>query len=179
MFEEDKSPQPFSAFLVVVSALLFFVLGVQLGIDHGRELAKREARMQKSEVGAGLAPALNLESETPAPEPQALTPVTIYAYAPVRRCTDSTPLITASNQHVRPGIIAVSRDIEADMGLRFGDRVHIYGLGTYEFQDRMNARYERSVDIYMPTERECRVFGVKVGTIAKLAGEQAGMLASK
>lgn len=76
-----------------------------------------------------------------------------------------TGTITASGQKVRRGIIAVSRDLEAVYGLKFGDLVEIEGVGTFEVQDRMNKRWTKRVDIWFPTERECINFGKQNRTL--------------
>lgn len=154
--------------------IIVFMAGLQLGIRHGRLQEALDHRMTNiaAEASGDSSTSQNaFEPEAITPEP---CPVTIYAYAPVRRCTDKTPHITASNQRVRPGIIAVSRDVERDLGMQFGDKVHIYGLGTFEFQDRMNARYRRSVDVLLPTVKECKKFGVKSGMLV-VRGQGSGI----
>jgi 3D (Asp-Asp-Asp) domain-containing protein len=158
--------------------LIIFIAGLQLGIRHGRMLEALDARMQALQSEASGDSATKdqafLNPETPAP-----CHVTIYAYAPVRRCTDKTPHITASNQIVRPGIIAVSRDVERDLDMQFGDKVHIYGLGTFEFQDRMHKRYTRSVDVLLPTVKQCKKFGVKSGRLAVIKQPSTDLVAAQ
>ena len=88
-------------------------------------------------------------------------PVVVTAYNPVPTQTDSTPEITASNKRVRPGIVALSRDLEEEYGFRFGDPVFIVGLGFFVFEDRMHKRWTRRVDILMPSRRAAKAFGVK------------------
>lgn len=152
-------------------ALIVFMAGLQVGIWHGRRieaLDNRFAELQRQALRDSET-ALDVQPQAMRPDP---CPVTIYAYAPVRRCTDTTPHITASNKRVRPGMIAVSRDVERDLGMQFGDRVHIYGLGTFDFQDRMHRRYTRSVDVLLPTVKQCQEFGVKSGMLA--VAERAG-----
>ena len=158
MFDDKNLP----ALLWVIGLLIFFVIAVQLGINQGRKMERREsvARGQLSE-GSGQGSGIS----NPTPERRAPITVRITAYPPLSKCTDSTPFITASNQRVRPGIIALSRDIEQQHGLRFGDRVHIYGLGTFEFQDRMHARHTAAADIFMWREADCREFGVRYGVM--------------
>jgi hypothetical protein len=58
-------------------------------------------------------------------------PVKVTAYNPVRSQTDGSPFITASNKRVRDGMIALSRDLERDLGFRFGDTVYLYGIGWF------------------------------------------------
>lgn len=87
--------------------------------------------------------------------------VTVTAYNAVESQTDSTPTITASNIKVRDGICAVSRDIEREYCLEFGDLIMIEGIGIFEFQDRTHKRKTKQVDIYMKTLKEAKVFGVQ------------------
>lgn len=143
-----------NALLWITGILIVLIVGLQIGIYQGRALEKRENRLNGS---SGLS-SFNDEQKA-----RNTIPVRITAYPPLKKCTDSTPFITASNQRVRKGIIALSRDIERQHGLRFGDRVHIYGLGTFEFQDRMHERHTAAADIFMWREAECREFGVRHG----------------
>ena len=97
--------------------------------------------------------------------------VSVSAYPPLSKCTDSTPLITASNKRVEWGIVALSRDIEKDYGYKFGDMVHIAGIGTFRFEDRMNKRIKRGVDIFMWDEKECLQFGRRTAMLIVDKGE--------
>ena len=91
--------------------------------------------------------------------------VDITAYTSVRRCTDNTPHITAFNTKTRPGIVAVSRDIEQEWGLEPGDKIIVSGMGEFVFEDRMHPKIKKTVDIWLPTEEEALEFGRKKGTI--------------
>jgi 3D (Asp-Asp-Asp) domain-containing protein len=62
---------------------------------------------------------------------------------------------------VKRGILAVSRDLERNLDLEFGDRLLLHGLGVYEFQDRMASRWTKKVDIYLDSQQKARRFGVK------------------
>lgn len=92
---------------------------------------------------------------------QRFVPVVVTAYNPVVAQTDNTPEITASNKRVRPGIVALSRDLEQEFGFRFGDTVVIEGIGCFVFEDRMNKRWTRRVDILMHSREAARKFGVQ------------------
>jgi len=94
--------------------------------------------------------------------------VDLTAYPPLEKYTDSTPWITASNKRVKLGYVAVSKDIEMDLKLKFGDRIYIAGLGEFEFQDRMNPKNRRCVDIWMPTVNECKSFGNRISFIVPM-----------
>lgn len=92
-------------------------------------------------------------------------PVTVTAYTS-RVCeTDSTPHVTASNTWVRPGLIALSRDLLDDYTpgapFRFGDLVEIEGLGVFRVEDTMAPRAERRADIWFGDLAAAKTFGVK------------------
>jgi len=83
--------------------------------------------------------------------------VSATAYSSTVDQCDSTPFITASGQHVRDGIIATNF-------LPFGTKVRIpdiYGDKVFEVQDRMNARYNTRIDIWMGSRNEAMQFGLK------------------
>jgi 3D (Asp-Asp-Asp) domain-containing protein len=68
---------------------------------------------------------------------------------------------TASGIRVQDGILALSRDLEYNLDMRFGDQVKLEGLGTFAFEDRM-AHYKRNqADIWMPGRSEAMRFGIK------------------
>ncbi len=92
-------------------------------------------------------------------------PITMTAYSSTVSQCDDTPHITASMQPVRPGIIAVSDDLVKELGLQFGQRVLIPGLGIYEVQDRMHPRWRRTVDIWVADRKAALLFGRQKGTL--------------
>lgn len=149
--------------MLLICLLILLVVALQVGILQGRRLERMER-----EARQGIA--LQKETQAARREPQPL-PVRVTAYPPLSRCTDSTPYVTASNQRVRDGIIAVSRDIEQRLGLRFGDRVRISGIGEFEFQDRMHPRHTGAVDIFKWCPKECRRFGVQQAMLEVVRGE--------
>ena len=89
--------------------------------------------------------------------------ITSYNADPAQ--TDSTPTITASGQKVAEDICALSRDIEKEFGLKFGDIVYIEGYGSFRFQDRMNKRIKRGVDIFRFHRKEALEIGRRAGNI--------------
>jgi len=101
-----------------------------------------------------------LERETRRMKAARFIPVVVTAYNAVGAQTDSTPEITASNKRVKSGMVALSRDIEEEFNFRFGDTVVIKSLGAFTFEDRMNKRWKRRVDIFMPSEEAAKNFGV-------------------
>lgn len=68
---------------------------------------------------------------------------------------------TASGRDPQAGYIAISRDLEQKHGLKFGDKVHIKGLGIFEIQDRTSKDKENWVDIYMTSYKQAVRFGIK------------------
>jgi 3D (Asp-Asp-Asp) domain-containing protein len=69
--------------------------------------------------------------------------------------------ITASGKRVKEGMVALSRDVERNLKLNFGDRVLLHGLGVFEFQDRMAPRWHLKADVFMQSNQKARHFGVK------------------
>lgn len=87
-----------------------------------------------------------------------LVKATAYNAMPAQ--TDDTPTICAWGDKVRPGIIAVSRDLEKQ-GLTRGQEVHVKGFGKMTVLDRMHKRKKNQIDIYMETYEDAIEFGVK------------------
>ena len=83
--------------------------------------------------------------------------VTVTAY---HHCPGSKG-ITASGRRVKVGMIALSRDLERNLNMDFGDRVLLHGMGVFEFQDRMAPRWDKKVDIYLDNQCKAIDFGVK------------------
>jgi 3D (Asp-Asp-Asp) domain-containing protein len=78
--------------------------------------------------------------------------------------TDSTPFTTASNTHVRDGVIAANF-------LPFGTLIRIpelYGNKIFIVEDRMNSRYWFNVDVWFANTQVARDFGRKNVTIEVL-----------
>ena len=75
--------------------------------------------------------------------------------------------ITASNTKVRPGIVAVSRDL-FDQGYVFGKKVYIHGLGIYEIADLMNKRFINRIDVFIGSDEEAKTFGISQAKVSLL-----------
>jgi 3D (Asp-Asp-Asp) domain-containing protein len=88
--------------------------------------------------------------------------LTVTGYSSEPRQTDSTPFITASNTTVRPGIIALSRDLliryTPGAPFAYGDSVLVAGQ-VYVVEDTMNKRWSNRADIWFPSTPEARRFG--------------------
>jgi 3D (Asp-Asp-Asp) domain-containing protein len=85
--------------------------------------------------------------------------VTVGAYSPRRQETQGNPRDTASGEQVRTGVIALSPDVGKALGVTFGDRIVVAGLGTYVFQDRVASHKRRHVDLFMESTAAARRFG--------------------
>ena len=84
--------------------------------------------------------------------------VSVSAYNPTIAQCDTTPFIMASGKRVYKGAIALSRDLERDFGLKFGHTIVLLGR-TFTFEDRMNRRHKRRVDIFMWSKKKALQFG--------------------
>lgn len=72
---------------------------------------------------------------------------------------------------VKGGCIALSRCLARDLGLKtgpgkydykFGIMIEVIGVGTFTFADLMPPKWRHyRVDIWHPTLKQCKVFGVK------------------
>jgi 3D (Asp-Asp-Asp) domain-containing protein len=56
-------------------------------------------------------------------------------------------------------MVALSPDVERALGVEFGDRITVEGLGTFVFHDRTAARKRRRVDVFMESTAAARRFG--------------------
>lgn len=95
-------------------------------------------------------------------------PVSVTAYNAEVGQTDDTPFITASNTRVKHGICALSKDLEQTLGLKFGDIIGIKvngKIGYFVFQDRMNERMRRTVDLFLWDKHKALSFGRQDGLL--------------
>jgi 3D (Asp-Asp-Asp) domain-containing protein len=97
----------------------------------------------------------------------------ITAYSPTKDQCDSDPLITASMTKVRVGIVALSRDLEKEYNLKFGDIIYIHGMGPFKFQDRMHKRWTKKVDVFMWSRKDAIQFGRQERRIQFIKNEDA------
>jgi|18_taG_2_1085343.scaffolds.fasta_scaffold54958_1 3D (Asp-Asp-Asp) domain-containing protein len=93
-----------------------------------------------------------------------IVPVEVTAYPPLEKYTDDTPTITASNNEVRSGIVAVSRDLKKDYGITFGDTVTL--CLEFDVEDLMGPRITGySVDVFLWSEKDALHFGRRAGRL--------------
>ena len=95
--------------------------------------------------------------------------LTLTAYSPTVKECGPNPTVTASMTKVRPGIVAVSRDL-FDQGWVFGKKVYVKGHGVFEIADLMSRRHTERIDIFFPSTKDARRFGVQQATVALLEG---------
>lgn len=101
---------------------------------------------------------LLLLSGSTAPAVHCKLPVTLTAYT-----HSGQP--TASGRLPQVGMVALSRDLERDLQLRFGAKLRLEGLGTVSFQDRMHTRWTKRVDLFMADVQAARRFGKRPGVL--------------
>jgi len=153
----------------VVTSLFFVLLSTLVGFG-----AYNAARVEARERFLPRIEALDEERQDLARqvaelEKMRIKEVTVTAYSPTVNQCDSNPQVTASMVKVRPGIVAVSRDL-FDQGWVFGKKVYVKGHGIFEIADLMNKRHTQRLDIFFPDTEEARRFGIKQVQVALLAG---------
>lgn len=164
-------------FVLCKAVFLFFVIGVCLRVvvleervkelteDNGRqvEARKEEARREASREVARIIAAATWASK------RQNRPVTATAYtASVDECDDD-PRIGAAGKRMRPGFIAVSRDL-AKWGAGLGQKVRIEdekgnNVGIFTVADFLNKRYTERIDFFFgegaDAKRRALDFGVR------------------
>jgi 3D (Asp-Asp-Asp) domain-containing protein len=108
-----------------------------------------------------------------------VTRVTCTAYSSSIAECDSTPFETATLKYPRRGYLALSRDLIATFTpgapFDFGDRVEIIGIGVFQVEDTMNARWSRRADLWMPSAAEAISFGRRTALLAQLPTRAADL----
>jgi 3D (Asp-Asp-Asp) domain-containing protein len=112
----------------------------------------------------------------PSPAPVARSifkiPITVTGYSSTVDQTDDSPYTTAMNTPVRPGIIALSRDLLRQFTpgapFRFGDVVELEGVGVYTVEDTMNPRYAKRADIWFGSREAAQRWGRRTIHLARL-----------
>lgn len=146
------------AILPALAAALFFSLAA-LASQRGemselKRVSQNEYRAEVAQLVVSDPEYLRrLEEQS---RPNALVTVTAYNADPAQ--TDSDPNIAASMRRVRPGTIAVSRDL-FDRGWVFGRKVRLEGIGIYEINDLMAARHNHAIDIFIHSNSQALAFG--------------------
>lgn len=150
---------------------LFLTLGVFL-IEHQREIRhlRESIESQNHEIHtlqvvlrntssqSKLALEIGHRTQQSLHDSRSKRIVKVTAYSARSIETDSTPFITAYNTKVRPGIIAVSRDLFAK-GWTFGKKVYIKSLGVFTIEDLMAKRKRNQIDVFIPQTTKALSFG--------------------
>lgn len=156
-----------SALIAVILVVLSYVVvpfnaGAQAaGTNQDEAVALTVAAMQNETEPFGQLPQAKLRGE------YYVKRVTASAYNSLPEQTDDTPFITASGTHVRDGVLAANF-------LPIGTLVTIpdmYGDKVFVVEDRMNARYQNNVDIWMESYAEAKKFGRRSVEIHVYTGE--------
>jgi len=103
---------------------------------------------------------IQCRSEIKSFQKNSITKVTLTAYSPCILETDSTPTITAFMTEVKLGGIAISRDLFW-LGWVCGQKVYIEGYGVFVINDLMNKRFKNRIDIFLPSKKDAKEFGIK------------------
>ena len=85
--------------------------------------------------------------------------LTVTAYRPIAKQTDSSPNWTSVGTPAVMGVCAVSRDLLNSGALLYGDLVEVSNLGVYKVFDTMNIRHKQHIDILVYTVTQERIVG--------------------
>jgi len=134
-------------------------------------------RLPSPPESAREAPLAGPKPEPPAPPPPVARslfriPITVTGYSSTVDQTDDSPFTTAMNTTVRPGIIALSRDLlrpfTPGAPFRFGDIVELEGVGVFTVEDTMNPRYAKRADIWFGSREAAQRWGRRSIHLARL-----------
>ncbi|XPV76370.1 MAG: 3D domain-containing protein [Desulfovibrio sp.] len=147
---------------IIFPAVLLCVAFLSVSLQEKSILAKKmEKELQSTRYVAEARKKLLAEAKLVQEAMEArkdVLDVVVTAYNAEEDQCDADPFIAASLRRVRPGTIAVSRDL-FDAGWVFGKKVRIDGIGIFEINDLMNARYEKRIDIFMWDRNQAVSFG--------------------
>jgi 3D (Asp-Asp-Asp) domain-containing protein len=159
-----------STIIAIIATLGLFAASTLIGSEIGQlkmNIERCEATIQQLNVDlAKSRDALSVMQKlvmVNAHQIQTLRPkrtVVVTAYTASGAETDDTPEITASNRKVRPGIIAVSRNL-FDSGWVFGKKVYIKSLGIFTIDDLMAESKTDRIDVFMPDLDTANKFGAR------------------
>lgn len=151
-----KNPIESAIIVMLVMAMSYAAIPVQTvlaaqGVNQARATALAVSYMQNATKEFGTFP----DSKLVNPSYTIVVPATAYNSEPGQ--TDDTPFTTAWQTPVRDGIIAANF-------LPFGTKVKIpdlYGDKIFIVEDRMNARYDKRIDIWMEHHGDAIKFGLR------------------
>jgi 3D (Asp-Asp-Asp) domain-containing protein len=112
---------------------------------------------------------------SPSPHRLFHLPVIVTGYSSTPDQTDDTPFVTAANTPVRPGVLALSRDLLREFTpgapFRFGDRVELEGIGIFVVEDTMHPRYTKRADIWFANRAAAAHWGRRNLNLVQLGPE--------
>ena len=150
--------------LCIINLVVNFYLITQISQARAMVSSQNETFVQLNQKTDDVLSNLLVWLNEITPQPKELT---VTAYTPSTDECDMDPNITASMQKVRPGTVAVSRDL-FNQGWVFGKKIYIEGYGIFEITDLMNKRWIERIDIVMFSKKEAKKFGVKQRKVALL-----------
>lgn len=153
-----KFPISSRAILLITFSVILYVHGRK--IDQLARTQDQTLKIASSQISKLKAATAEIEAVRKALHIQDVQKVTVTAYTPSVDECDNDPEITASMKHIRPGTVAVSRDL-FKKGWVFGKKIYIQGIGIFEILDLMNERYTDRIDIVMFSKKDAEEFGVK------------------
>ena len=107
---------------------------------------------------AQAAPHKNISSGNKPAKKHISATVTAYTPSPRENGGRGRKVGTAIGTRIRPGIVAVSRDLLRS-GWRFGSKVHIKGLGVFTIEDTMHQRFRHAIDVAVPNMAAAKKIG--------------------
>lgn len=99
--------------------------------------------------------------------------ITVYTPSPRENNGPGTKSGTAIGTRIRPGIVAVSRDL-LRAGWDFGDKVRIQGLGIFTIEDTMHQRFRRTIDVAVPNLAAAQKIGKRYNIEVTLLESETG-----
>ena len=131
-------------------------------VNSGSNVVNDQFLNQSVELLAKNCPRTTIASEYASEEKEPkVMKVLITAYSSSVDETDNTPLITASGNYVRPGVVAANF-------LAFGTRVRmpkIFGDKIFVVEDRLHQRYNDRIDVWFSTKEGALKFGQQISEI--------------
>lgn len=127
---------------------------------HELDMVRMEASLEDGQTAMSLLYRFSLANHQNILGLKRKQNVTVTAYSPRNEETDDSPYRTATNNLVRSGIVAVSRDL-FDAGWVFGKQVYIKNYGVFTIDDLMHQRKTNQIDIFMHDTESALRFGRK------------------
>lgn len=150
-----------AAFVAVIGTYVFFPAMANADMTNGQNIVDHKTvalmigAMENETKSFGKLPV----SEDAQPRKTFTIPITAYTSEVGQ--TDDSPCITASGMDVCKRNM---EDIVAANFLPMGTRVRIpelYGDRIFTVQDRMNARYDKHMDVWLKDLKQAKQFGLK------------------